>query len=71
MKLQIKQYKEKLLCSICGTNERNCILPCFHMFCSDCITKNIDSRQRQCPLDRKKIGRSDMKPIYWGGGDQI
>jgi len=71
LKFQLKKYKAKLLCSVCNTNEKDTILPCNHMFCRECINKNIESRQRQCPMDRKKIGHSDVKAIYWGSSDQM
>ena len=39
-----QEYRKKLLCPICKSNEKNCILPCFHLFCRECIDKNLKSR---------------------------
>ncbi len=66
IKLKYEQYKRKMICSICNVRDKEIFLPCFHMFCNDCIQENIDSRQRQCPLDRKKISKNDIKEIRWG-----
>lgn len=66
LKNKVERYKNKLSCSICKMQEKQVILPCYHMFCEDCITKNIETRQRMCPLDRKKIGKNDVNRIYWG-----
>lgn len=54
----------KLICSICKINEKSCMLPCGHMFCRECIDKNMEARQRFCPLDKKKIGTKDVQNVY-------
>lgn len=39
------------------------------MFCEDCVNKNLESRNRQCPLDKQKFGKNDIRKIYWNVGD--
>ena len=40
------------------------MLPCGHMFCRECIDKNMEARQRFCPLDKRKIGTKDVQNVY-------
>jgi hypothetical protein len=40
------------------------------MFCKSCIDKNLESRNRKCPLDRTKFGKDDVRKIYWNEGDE-
>jgi hypothetical protein len=34
------------------------------------MEKNFEVRQRICPLDKKKISKNDVKPIYWGDDEE-
>jgi E3 ubiquitin-protein ligase BRE1 len=68
LRLKANQYDSKIKCPVCNVKDKEVILPCFHMFCEECMNKNIDSRQRQCPLDRLKISKNDIKKIPWGDG---
>lgn len=66
LQLKVDSLEKKLKCPICNYSNKEVILPCLHMFCEGCMKKNISSRQRQCPLDRSKIGNNDIKKILWG-----
>ncbi len=44
LRSKVNDYQMKLLCSICKMNEKSCMLPCGHMFCRECIDKNMDAR---------------------------
>ena len=59
----------KLKCGICLAKDKEVILECNHMFCEECINKNLDSRVRACPLDRKKINKGDIRRLVWEGAD--
>jgi hypothetical protein len=37
------------------------------MSCNACIEESFNSRQRVCPVDRKKISKADIIKIYWNG----
>lgn len=52
LRLKVNQLEKRVKCDLCKTNRKEVLLPCNHMFCEPCIQKNIESRQRQCPLDR-------------------
>jgi hypothetical protein len=69
-RMKVVELREKLGCPTCkGENERNCILPCFHMFCRECLEKNIESRNRKCPFCRKNFDKKEIKNIPWCSSD--
>ena len=55
-----------MLCGICNIRNKEVLLECNHMYCEECINKNLDSRSRQCPLDRRKINKADVRKLIWG-----
>lgn len=62
----IEELRRKLYCTVCKVQEKQVILVrCFHMFCRDCIQKNITNRNRKCPLCGDKFGTDDVKPIFF------
>ena len=66
LKIQVNQYKNKLICSVCSTNEKNCMLAkCTHMFCRSCIQDNINNRNRKCPQCKLAFSKQDVKAIYF------
>lgn len=69
LKMKADFFDQRMKCPVCNTNWKEVILPCNHMFCESCMTKNIESRQRICPLDRMKISKNDVKKIPWGDGN--
>ena len=63
---QIKHYQKLLFCSICKTNEKKMIIKrCLHMFCDECISTSLQSRNRKCPACGVKFSQSDLVPIYF------
>ena len=70
LKLKHDSMLNKLACSTCkGEKLKECILPCFHMFCRDCLETNIETRKRRCPFCRLNFDRKDIKNIPWCTGD--
>lgn len=69
MRMKSRKYDARMKCPVCGEREKDVILPCTHMFCEECIQKNLASRSRICPIDRMKFQQSDVKKIMWGEGD--
>ena len=67
MTLKFEDWKRKMLCITCRTHENDVVLTCGHMSCNDCIEESFNSRQRCCPVDRKKISRADVIRIFWNG----
>lgn len=70
MELKFEDWKNKMLCLTCRARENEIILSCGHMSCNTCIEESFNSRQRVCPVDRKKISRADVIRIYWNGLSQ-
>ena len=70
LRLKVEKLENKLKCPACNSHYKEVILPCNHMFCEDCIMKNIKARQRQCPLDRLKISENEIRKIKWGEAEK-
>jgi late competence protein required for DNA uptake (superfamily II DNA/RNA helicase) len=69
-KSRFEKLFNKLACATCkGDKLKECFLPCFHMFCRDCLEMNIETRKRRCPLCRLHFDRKDIKNIHWCTGD--
>ena len=60
-----------MTCPVCNERDRDVVLPCNHMFCSECMGKNIESRKRKCPMCRLPIDKKDLKKIPWGYSDLV
>lgn len=65
--LKFREWQPKMTCATCKDRENEVILPCGHMYCTECIEQSFQNRQRICPFDRKKISQNDVIQIYWGG----
>ncbi|KAI8802874.1 hypothetical protein BJ742DRAFT_529300 [Cladochytrium replicatum] len=62
---QLEEYKHLLKCPSCNNNfKSHTILRCMHVFCEDCITRVISSRQRKCPTCAIGFGQGDVKQVY-------
>jgi len=64
---QIKDLRLKMRCSVCNDREKAVVIArkhCFHMFCRECIQKNLETRSRKCPGCGKGFAESDVHPIY-------
>lgn len=55
LKYENKNLLKQVNCSSCGDQIKEYMLPCGHLFCKDCVDKEISTRRRMCPLDRKKF----------------
>jgi len=55
-----------LRCSICRDQFKNAVITrCYHLFCRDCIDRNLASRNRKCPACGEKFGSDDVKTVYF------
>ncbi|KAI8801907.1 hypothetical protein BJ742DRAFT_834925 [Cladochytrium replicatum] len=62
---QLDEYKHLLKCPSCNNNfKSHTILRCMHVFCEDCITRVIATRQRKCPTCAVGFGQSDVRQVY-------
>lgn len=67
--LKFEEWKNKMMCLTCHRNENDIILSCGHMSCNNCIQQSFNSRQRVCPVDRKKISQNDVIKIFWNNAE--
>uniref|UniRef100_A0A5S6PZU2 E3 ubiquitin protein ligase n=1 Tax=Trichuris muris TaxID=70415 RepID=A0A5S6PZU2_TRIMR len=60
-----RHLKELLTCPSCKVNRKDAtLLKCFHVFCSSCLKKRYDTRQRKCPKCTQAFGINDIKRIF-------
>eukprot|EP00475_Leptophrys_vorax_P022264 TRINITY_DN30304_c0_g1_i3.p1 TRINITY_DN30304_c0_g1~~TRINITY_DN30304_c0_g1_i3.p1 ORF type:complete len:181 (+),score=51.73 TRINITY_DN30304_c0_g1_i3:375-917(+) len=63
---EMAAYKKMLTCTVCDVNQKETIIvSCNHMFCRECINKNIKARNRSCPSCKKRFGENDVHSIYF------
>ena len=56
---------KRLNCSVCGRRERDTIITrCWHAFCGECVSKQIETRSRKCPSCNKKFSDGDVHRFY-------
>eukprot|EP01028_Stygiella_incarcerata_P005097 TRINITY_DN2182_c0_g2_i1.p1 TRINITY_DN2182_c0_g2~~TRINITY_DN2182_c0_g2_i1.p1 ORF type:complete len:871 (-),score=223.14 TRINITY_DN2182_c0_g2_i1:97-2625(-) len=57
--------RPKVYCSVCHQSIKTTMLRhCGHCFCRGCIDKNLEKRNRQCPICAKRFGEKDLAKIY-------
>ncbi|KAF9993192.1 E3 ubiquitin-protein ligase bre1 [Entomortierella chlamydospora] len=62
---QAARYLKLLKCPACDVNfKSHVILRCMHVFCKNCMDKQMEFRQRKCPTCRENFGAKDVKEIY-------
>eukprot|EP01114_Cavostelium_apophysatum_P013193 TRINITY_DN3135_c0_g1_i1.p1 TRINITY_DN3135_c0_g1~~TRINITY_DN3135_c0_g1_i1.p1 ORF type:complete len:788 (+),score=286.55 TRINITY_DN3135_c0_g1_i1:202-2565(+) len=63
---QVKVLKSKLTCSVCSDREKSVIIArCYHMFCAECIQRNLEIRHRKCPGCAIPFSQNDVHSIYF------
>lgn len=63
---EIRAYKKMLICSVCDIRQKSAIITsCCHIFCRECISENLKSRNRRCPQCKKMFGENDVNSIYF------
>lgn len=57
--------RRRMTCTVCCENFRDqCITLCGHVFCKDCLTNNITSRNRKCPVCKVTFDKKDLLRVY-------
>ncbi|KAK8941203.1 E3 ubiquitin-protein ligase BRE1-like 1 [Platanthera zijinensis] len=65
LRQQMREYKGILKCRICHDRQKEVVIAkCYHLFCTQCVERTIESRQRKCPTCSVSFGQNDVKPIY-------
>eukprot|EP00471_Norrisiella_sphaerica_P010560 CAMPEP_0184496816 /NCGR_PEP_ID=MMETSP0113_2-20130426/34951_1 /TAXON_ID=91329 /ORGANISM="Norrisiella sphaerica, Strain BC52" /LENGTH=788 /DNA_ID=CAMNT_0026883625 /DNA_START=107 /DNA_END=2470 /DNA_ORIENTATION=+ len=60
-----EEERKKTRCTVCSKNDINVIiLQCQHMFCRECIEKNLKVRNRKCPKCTLKYSEKEVKDIW-------
>ncbi|CAA2947102.1 E3 ubiquitin- ligase BRE1-like 1 [Olea europaea subsp. europaea] len=61
---ELGEYKEILKCSICLDRSKEVfIAKCYHLFCSHCVQRVIETGQLKCPECAASFEASDVKPV--------
>jgi hypothetical protein len=63
---ELEELRKKLRCSVCQDAVKDMMISkCCHMFCKDCLEKNLKARNRKCPTCKKMFGQDDLKSVWW------
>uniref|UniRef100_A0A1D1ZRY0 E3 ubiquitin protein ligase n=1 Tax=Auxenochlorella protothecoides TaxID=3075 RepID=A0A1D1ZRY0_AUXPR len=53
-------------CSVCHQRQKDVIITkCYHMFCAQCIKRNLESRHRKCPGCGTAFGQGDVAHFFF------
>ncbi|XP_021891145.1 E3 ubiquitin-protein ligase BRE1-like 2 isoform X2 [Carica papaya] len=59
---EIKNCKNILKCGVCFDRPKEVvILKCYHLFCNQCIQRNLEIRHRKCPGCGTAFGQNDVR----------
>ncbi|GAB2271335.1 hypothetical protein Dimus_006176 [Dionaea muscipula] len=59
---EIKDCKAILKCSVCFDRPKDVVIvKCYHLFCNQCIQRNLEIRHRKCPGCGTAFGQSDVR----------
>ncbi|XP_020263508.1 E3 ubiquitin-protein ligase BRE1-like 1 [Asparagus officinalis] len=65
LKQEVTEYRGILKCRICHDRQKEVVIAkCYHLFCSQCVQRTLESRHRKCPSCGVSFGQNDVKPIY-------
>eukprot|EP00955_Chlamydomonas_euryale_P082855 363771-Chlamydomonas_euryale.AAC.3 len=63
---EIDAMRRLLNCNVCHERQKNVIITkCCHVFCDRCIKRNLEARNRKCPVCGNMYGQADVKPFYY------
>ncbi len=63
--VQVAAQRKLLRCGVCDARQKDCIITkCWHLFCQQCIQKNLETRHRKCPGCGAAFGAADVKQVY-------
>ncbi|KAL0459890.1 UNVERIFIED_CONTAM: E3 ubiquitin-protein ligase BRE1-like 2 [Sesamum latifolium] len=59
---EIKDCKAILKCGVCLDRVKEVVIvKCFHLFCNQCIQRNLELRHRKCPGCGTAFGQNDVR----------
>ncbi|KAK9824459.1 hypothetical protein WJX72_010429 [[Myrmecia] bisecta] len=63
---ELEGLRALLRCNVCHERPKDVILTtCQHMFCSECVKRNLAMRNRKCPGCGSQYGQNDVKHFYF------
>lgn len=63
--IQVNNLKSRLACPVCNHRDKQVILGrCRHMFCRQCVDKNIKNRSRKCPACAQRFDMKDVGDVW-------
>ncbi|OIW04133.1 hypothetical protein TanjilG_00693 [Lupinus angustifolius] len=61
---ELKVCKNMIKCTVCYDRLKEVVIvKCCHMFCSQCIQRNLELRHRKCPACGTAFGQSDVRLV--------
>lgn len=59
---EIKDCKSILKCGVCFDRPKEVVIvKCYHLFCNQCIQRNLEIRHRKCPACGTAFGQNDVR----------
>ncbi|KAJ8433792.1 hypothetical protein Cgig2_025955 [Carnegiea gigantea] len=59
---EIKECKSILKCGVCFDRPKEVVIvKCYHLFCNQCIQRNLEIRHRKCPGCGTAFGQNDVR----------
>ncbi|KAK9757637.1 hypothetical protein RND81_01G175900 [Saponaria officinalis] len=59
---EIKECKSILKCGVCFDRPKEVVIvKCYHLFCNQCIQRNLEIRHRKCPACGTAFGQNDVR----------
>jgi E3 ubiquitin-protein ligase BRE1 len=63
---ELEAMRTLLRCNVCHERQKDVIITkCWHIFCSHCIRKNLETRNRKCPGCGAAFGQHDVKQFFF------
>lgn len=65
LETHLSVLKGRLTCAVCNIRDKQVILSrCRHMFCRQCVDKNVKNRSRKCPACGQGFGVKEVEDIW-------
>lgn len=63
---QLQMLRALMECSVCHQNYKDAVITkCFHLFCKECLDKNVKIRHRKCPACGLAFGADDIRTVHF------
>ena len=63
---ELEALRALLRCNVCHERQKDVVITkCWHLFCSHCIRRNVETRNRKCPGCGCPFGQQDVKQFFF------